>query len=335
MHKDSAATEHGNINRDENPNMRGLSDKFMHELKHGWLWPLLEAARTDHTLCFEIRNNYANIYYRGGNLCRIEETPSGYKLSFDANYAIDSDKKRKVEEMDSLHPHDWVKEIPFLKGVMDEWFTENPKAEREVQQLILRDNNDSAISNGTDYFITDIEYANSDNGSRFDMAAAKWPSTSPGRQKKKELPLAFIEVKYGDNALAGKSGLVKHVKDLYKFLNTEGAAQNLCTEMARVYNQKVELELLPSKPGRIESISAAHMEFIFLIVNHKPASTVLLRELIAVSKRPEYESLRELGCEIKIATASMMGYGLYAENMIPLSEYLTGKTLCEDAEEAE
>ena len=33
----------------------------------------LEVVKKDATLCLEIRENYINIYYRGGNLVRIQE----------------------------------------------------------------------------------------------------------------------------------------------------------------------------------------------------------------------------------------------------------------------
>jgi len=46
---------------------RGLSDKFMAALTGGVLTPLLDRVKADSTLCLEIREDYLNIYYRGGN----------------------------------------------------------------------------------------------------------------------------------------------------------------------------------------------------------------------------------------------------------------------------
>lgn len=43
---------------------------------------------------------------------------------------------------------------------MDWWFHKHPKYEREFQQVIARENNNHGkISNGTDYYIADIEFA--------------------------------------------------------------------------------------------------------------------------------------------------------------------------------
>ena len=45
--------------------------------------------------------------------------------------------------------------------------------EREFQQLVERENNRSSISGETEYFITDIELADSINGTRFDISSNK------------------------------------------------------------------------------------------------------------------------------------------------------------------
>jgi len=53
---------------------RRLSDQFMAGLKEGWLHPLLDRVKADRTLCLEIREDYVNIYYRGGNLLKVSRT---------------------------------------------------------------------------------------------------------------------------------------------------------------------------------------------------------------------------------------------------------------------
>lgn len=53
----------------------------------------------------------------------------------------------------------WLDSIPYLKLLMDPFFAHRPRQDREFQQLVARKNNQSAISNETDYFIADIEYA--------------------------------------------------------------------------------------------------------------------------------------------------------------------------------
>jgi len=45
---------------------RRLSDRFMKDLKSGLLQPLLQRVHDDPTLELEIRDDYINVYYRGG-----------------------------------------------------------------------------------------------------------------------------------------------------------------------------------------------------------------------------------------------------------------------------
>lgn len=62
---------------------RGLSDNFMAALTGGVLTPLLDRVKADRTLCLEIREDYLNIYYRGGSLMRISPADGGYSAFFD------------------------------------------------------------------------------------------------------------------------------------------------------------------------------------------------------------------------------------------------------------
>lgn len=69
--------------------MRKLSLNFMSDLKQrdGVLNPILERVKHDHTLMLAIRENYLNIYYRGGNILRLTEKCEGvYEAWFDDNY---------------------------------------------------------------------------------------------------------------------------------------------------------------------------------------------------------------------------------------------------------
>jgi len=51
---------------------RGLSTEFMLALKDGFLNSILEVVKRDDTLCLKIKNEYINIYYRGGSILKLE-----------------------------------------------------------------------------------------------------------------------------------------------------------------------------------------------------------------------------------------------------------------------
>ncbi|MCD6395582.1 MAG: hypothetical protein J7M40_19025 [Planctomycetes bacterium] len=174
--------------------MRGLTNYFIDQLKSGLLLPILGLVQLDSTLCLEIRENYIDIYYRGGNIIRrIEEKQEVFKASFDRRY-LDKDSTKVPYLPDILNnPGDveaWVNAIPFLKHEMDLWFGRHPKNEREFQQLMLRENNFGNSAKGTDYFICDIEYANYTG--RFDLITVQWPSSPVHRKNNRNLRLAFI-----------------------------------------------------------------------------------------------------------------------------------------------
>ena len=48
----------------------------------GMLHPILDRIQNDHTLMLAIRENYVNIYYRGGNILKLTEHSNGYYQTF-------------------------------------------------------------------------------------------------------------------------------------------------------------------------------------------------------------------------------------------------------------
>ena len=139
--------------------MRGLTKNLIDHLKSGLIAPMLGLIKLDSTLCLEIRENYINIYYRGGNIIRIEENQWLFKASFDRKYLHENltnvpDLPGILNNAEDVEA--WIDAIPFLKHEMDLWFGHHPKNEREFQQLLLRENNFGNSAKGTDYFICDI-----------------------------------------------------------------------------------------------------------------------------------------------------------------------------------
>ncbi|OGX36535.1 MAG: hypothetical protein A3D87_02290 [Omnitrophica WOR_2 bacterium RIFCSPHIGHO2_02_FULL_50_17] len=155
---------------------RGLSSKFIEDLGKGHLSSLVDLVKRDSSLSLEMRNGYINVYYRGGNLLRLEEIKEHvYSAFFDKNYLSSNSSilNELPHEIHSASEVDrWRANFPALKVEMDQWFSNNPKAEREFQQIVVWENNDSSIANYTDYFIVDIEYDNK-RGGRFNMVAIR------------------------------------------------------------------------------------------------------------------------------------------------------------------
>ena len=300
--------------------MRGLSNGFIATLNSSkgiGLKRVLDRVNSDSTLALEIRENYINIYYRGGNLLKIGEKDGVYSAFFDTQY-INTGRSytlpstlAKVSDV-----AEWLDKIPLLKNEMDLWFGKNPKNEREFQQLLVRENNFKGAAKGTDYYISDIEYANTEG--RFDLIAVYWPSSSSERKDNKNVGLALIEMKYLDGALRGKAGIIEHIQDMKNYLDP--ANNNLVLlkdEMKQVFNQKQALGLLDNQK-HIEEFNDRKPEYIFVLANHDPDSKILYDELQKVKKN----IANDLPFDLKFATSNFMGYGLYKQNIYGLDDFI-------------
>lgn len=328
---------------------RALNQDFFQDLLEGSLKPMLERVEKDHTLCMELRGSSVGIYYRGGMLYLIESSGDHkYSIRYNDNYRTGRDadsKKAKYIEIPSIEQA--VKDIALHKEIMDFYFSKHMKFEREFQQLIVRENNNSgAVSHATDYYILDIEYAfngNNETGedisARYDMLAVRWLSEGPIRKDPKNLPISFIEVKYGDDAMGSGddisvAGIHKHINDYIRFRKDTKMLNALAEDMAEVFAQKHKLGLISSykdKPELEISIDTKDVEFLFVLANHDPAKSKLLSEIKDTlnewKDKPEEKYLDE----IRIASASFVGYGLYSFDNNKQNRYVNIKKFYEDS----
>jgi hypothetical protein len=290
---------------------RELSATFMSDLLYGSLKAVLAFIHKDNTLDLEIRERFVNIYYRGGNILRITEIGvNSYQFGFDSNYL-------PTKSTGFIAPNpgtNWDLYFPMMKQAMDFYFSKHRKEEREYQQLVVRENNYSSISNGTDYFIIDIEYDNHEHA-RFDLVAVEWPSKASHRKLAKDYKpkLVVIEMKYGDGALTGTAGMKKHLSDFNLFIKSPAFAI-FKKEMLDMFSQKRELGLIPclssSKNSNPITQFDETIELAFLIANHDPASTKLKKELTACGS-----------ISAKFITSNFMGYGIYNESIFNLQDF--------------
>jgi hypothetical protein len=299
---------------------RHLSDEFIADLLHCHLKSLLKYIKCDNTLDLEIRNNYINIYYRGGNVLRVEEkSPGYYDFHFEEKY-LNAAPDHLISSYEIImklcHEKNWNAYFPHAKQAMDLFFNVHPKEERELQQMVIRDNNCSSIANSTDYFIIDIEYDNH-NHARFDLVAIEWESTSAKRKLSKGYrpKLVVIELKHGEGAIKGDSGLVKHIEDFKKFNKNPDEIKDFKDEMNLVFKQKRKLGLIPCLPELLSDNSKEfnfdeNIEMIFLIANHDPASSILRTQL---SQLPDKN--------VGFVVSNFCGFGLYKQNIFSFAEF--------------
>jgi hypothetical protein len=306
--------------------MRALSQSFMNNFEEdGSLYPILERVKKDHTLMLAIRDGYINIYYRGGNLLKLTEQGNGfYGTFFDDDYnksGIPIPDIPKVIESD-IDAEKWIQTVPFKKEIMDLYFSENNKSEREFQQLVARENNFSKISNESEYFISDIEFADPSIGARFDMLAIQWPASQ--RRNGRNCRAALIEMKYGDGALDGGAGLLKHMQNIDSLVSDDNRFPALLSTMEVQFNQLDKLGMLNFKRSingtGVKLEIKTKPEVIFILANHNPRSTKLAR-IINGTDIEKYAGSQKY--DLRFYVAGFAGYGLHEKCMLSLDQFRT------------
>ena len=298
---------------------RTISDVFINDLTktEGVLYPILDRIRKDDTLMIAIRDNYINIYYRGGNILKLTQNECSYQSFFDKEY---NKTEQPIKLPATINNQDdaklWVDSFQALKLIMDFYFSVKCKPEREFQQLIARENNDSTISNESEYFITDIEFADTELKARIDMLAIRWLASE--RKNGGICRATLIEMKYGDGALDGAAGLLKHLEDIDKLVSSNRYA-DLLHVMENQFKQLGQLGLLRrSSETKVQLNEKDKPEVVFILANHNPRSSKLKR-ILSNEKIDEYVQSDKF--DLKFYVSSFAGYGLHSGCMLSLADF--------------
>jgi len=296
---------------------RTISAKFMDDLQDGLLQPILEKIQEDDTLMLALRGTYINIYYRGGNILKLDEQAQKYKAFFDRKYLKGAPLDLPTHLTMGADVSAWVRHLPCLKRAMDTYFTVDKRgAEREFQQLVAWENNRSPIANETEYFITDIEYANTEQHARVDMLGVLWPGNK--RQSERSLVPVLIEMKYGGKALDGSSGLKKHLVDIATLLKNN--QPSIRETIEKQFNQLRTLKLLDYRQSsRFPSprLSTAKPQVIFLLANCNPRSSKLKRLLREINEL----EVQHLEFDLRFFVATFAGYGMHSACMLDANDF--------------
>lgn len=236
--------------------------------KEGKLGGLIEMVKNDDELVLQIREDYFNVYYKGGNLLKVSSENS---FQFDYNYykceiSLDTQEQRKkrIDKRRSIleslkNTRDYKTFIDEMKKLMDKYwiwlYNEKHRSlhEKDTQHALCISNTES-----TDYTIIDLEFQVS---TRKDCTYHYEPSSLPRHPgiyvceksprfdiiavRNSDRRLCVIELKNGLDALTGKSGIGDHADSFEGSIGKNPLAELTFTkEMEKVVSDKKRLKLL-------------------------------------------------------------------------------------------
>lgn len=305
---------------------RALNEMLFNRLKaSGNLSALTDCLRKNPHLMLNLRGTYATVYYKGLRVLEIcqdgafgftPEYVSGATLTASSVFGkyislIDDGCHFRICN-DRIVDFPWTEFFSVFISGIDGWRSDNQeKCEKEIQQRIVMENNSFGDASATDYFIIDTEYTEQGNpdGGRFDAIALKWSRAMRASHNYKP-GLALIEVKVGSGAIEGRSGIEKHLSDIAKFR----VPDDFYPDLEEMVAQLRELGLLDI-PGttRLQFNQSDRPQFIFALANYNQRSELLWRNIFTMTEPENYD--------LRFATSSFIGYGLYDEGMLTLEQF--------------
>ena len=253
---------------------RGLHNSALKDsFRKGKLKGFIDIVKNDKDLVFQIRNDYANIYYKGGNLAKIESENS---IQFDENYfkgeedlkTIECRSKKNKLLMKLKKKRDYNAYVKQMKELMEKfwvWLKKDLK-EKDMQHSLCINNTENDT-----YTVIDLEF----QISKISEYCYTKPSRTRGRYRddEKKSPrfdivavrnsdkqLCVIELKCGTGALKGKSGLGDHADSFEGTIKRNPAS--FVEEIKKIVEDKKYLELL----SKDFSINEKDPEFMFAFV---------------------------------------------------------------------
>jgi hypothetical protein len=302
---------------------RTIDDRFLADLKSGMLNPILDKVQHDDTLMLALREGYINIYYRGGSILKLKDLGGRYEASMDTQYFKSAPAPYYPPKLTTVDEAiQWVAAVPQLKSAMDGHLAKKRATEREFQQLAAWENNRSPIANETEYFITDIEYA--DNVGRLDMLGVRWRYNE--RKSESSLVPVLIEMKYGNGALSGESsGLLSHYAHIAELLSDKARAMAVRDTIRNHFLALRDLELIQYNKSTLApnpDFSLEKPEVVFLLANYNPRSPALAGILSKLQELEEERAQKNRGgdFDLRFFVSAFAGYAMHHACMLTTAE---------------
>jgi len=249
--------------------MRTLDKKFVTELKKGGLFhPIVEYVINDTALDFEIRDEYINIYFKGNSILKLNENR---KFKIHKKF-IKGTSLSKFIFSSTIDVKNYLDNVPLIKNNVISVKSKRPTLEIEYEQLLIRSNNLNKNVN-SEIYLTDRQYADNVNNSRFDLSGFFW--SRKNRKRNQTVPLTFIEVKYSLNP--DISDIDKQIDKYYNAVKSN--ILNIASETEYLKNLKIELGLINQSKDRLDALKTLKVsdkiqdaKFIIALIDYNPNS---------------------------------------------------------------
>ena len=238
---------------------RGIHNKkFLYEIENGSLKPLVELVNSNEDLVLQIRDDYFNVYYQGGNVAKVTSSKS---VDFDENYFRTHIEKSK-ENWEEIKKKRKTTMALFKKGLFSDYidtvksamkyYWDNVLEGKGVAEKMAQHQICILNTNQTEYTVIDLEYQVSTESifkyrgkrktksgglpsPRFDIVAIR---NSDHR-------LCVIELKKGTKALKDPSGVQEHAESFVHTIGFDKKTKNaFLSEMNDVLQMKKKLKLI-------------------------------------------------------------------------------------------
>lgn len=253
-----------------------------------------------------IRNNAIGIYYNSDRVAKVFLSRDKLKCEVSSYYLSDFYLTGIRQKSKTLTVSDMEIIEKFETIILNSRLRETP--EKKAQQHLIQLNNSN---NESEWFCFDIEYRQSTTiqmdipkfDGRFDILAIS--KNAPHR-------IAVIELKYGDGAIGGESGIVKHLKDFKNFNKSESCKKNFVCEIPTILNNLSEIGYDIPSILTSESIEICkHIEFYVICLYEGETTKGTVGGYLFDKKRPDWLTKRiskkhnavtELGLDVESPT---------------------------------
>lgn len=183
-----------------------ISEVFYENFKKSFFYTELYLQHRDELiLC--VRDGFINLYYNCDAIAKIQSSdkePQSLVAEVASYYLTGETPSKgyvKMSGQELLQNYDIIKSNSNKRR----------KLEKQAQERLFITNNSNARS---DWFCIDVEYTKSFARK---SAMEHWRFDIIAVSRRAPFRVALIELKYGNGAIGGRSGITKHVKDYYSF----------------------------------------------------------------------------------------------------------------------